>query len=139
MTSSVVAGTPGAERPRGTLVKQDDDSAQDDVGIRIPFGWSKRVVVPADAVLDIKGSPEWDKAALRCTVTDAQGQQVKLLPPPDNVPVESAAHGGMWVPLWTIAASFGEVTVGCLDPYRKIPNTETSFVRVVPRGVVFGR
>ncbi len=121
------------------MVIEDDDPAEADIGTRIPFGWSKKVVVPADAVLDIKGSPDWDKAALRCTVTDAQGRPVKLLPPPDNVPVESAGHGGMWVPLRTIAAPFGEVTVSCLDPDRKIPHTETSFVRVVPRSLVLGR
>lgn len=116
-----------------------DDPAENDIGVRIPLGSSKTAVVPADAVLDIKGEPDWDKAALRCKVTDVRGQYVKLLPPPDNIPAESAAHGGTWIALWTIAASPGAVlTVTCLDPDRKIPYTETSFVRVVPRGLLLG-
>ncbi|VEG16053.1 Uncharacterised protein [Mycolicibacterium phlei] len=122
------------------VVDMDDDPIQDDPGVRIPFGWSKKVAVPADAVLDIKGTPGWDKTALRCEVTDAQGQKLKLSSPPDDIPPESAAHGGTWIPLWTIAAASGAVlSVTCRDPDRKIPNTETSFVRVVPRGVVLGR
>ncbi|MFT8180715.1 hypothetical protein ACLXNF_24330 [Mycobacteroides chelonae] len=121
------------------VVDTDDDPTQDDPGVRIPFGWSKKVAVPADAVLEIKGALGWDRTALRCEVTDAQGQKVRLLSPPDDLPPENAAHGGTWIPLWTIAAASGAVlSVTCRDPDRKIPNTETSFVRVVPRGVVLG-
>ena len=131
MTSSIATG---AER---SPIDGSDDPPETDVSVRIPLGWSKTAVVPADAVVDIKGELDWDKDALRCTVTDGQGQHVKLLPPPDDVPVESAAHGGRWIPLWTIAASPGAVlTVTCLDPEQKIPYTETSFVRVVPRGLM---
>jgi hypothetical protein len=144
ITFSAVAcagGRPTSTETSGAVVVDaGDDPIGDDPGVRIPFGWSKEVVVPADAVLDIKGIPGWDKTVLRCAVTDAQGQKMTLLSPPDNIPPENAAHGGAWIPLWTISATPGAVlTVTCRDPDRKIPDTDTSFVRVVPRGLLLGR
>lgn len=113
----------------------DDDGGETTGGVRIPLGQTKTVQVPADAVMDIKGKQGWDAAVLECTATDASGQSIDLLPPDPSVPPESAAHGGTWTPIWTLAAAPGAVTVGCSDPGAQIQHTETSFIRVVPRGL----
>ncbi|QLY29188.1 hypothetical protein H0264_28435 [Nocardia huaxiensis] len=95
--------------------------------------------MPADAVLDIKGNPGWNSAALRCTATTGSGQAIDLLPPePDQQP-EQAAHGGTWISFWTVATAPGEITVGCSDPDNQIPYSATSFIRVVPRGIAMTR
>ncbi|WP_306359492.1 hypothetical protein [Nocardia sp. CC227C] len=104
---------------------------------RIPLGQTKVVVMPADAVLDIKGLAAWDRSALECTATDTSGAAIELLPPPADAEPEQAA-GGTWVPLWTVGATPGELTIGCGDPDGKLPDSATSFVRVVPRGIWFG-
>ncbi|MGH3725066.1 MAG: hypothetical protein ACRDUS_13205 [Mycobacterium sp.] len=112
-----------------------DDPGESGGAVRIPLGHSVKVAVPADAVLDIKGLQGWDKAALRCAVTDGAGQPVGLLPPPAGAEPERAAHGGTWISMWTVAAPPGELTIGCADPDSKIAESSTSFIRVVPRGM----
>lgn len=135
-TETTTGPTPN---PSVEPVDGSDDPGEANGGTRIPLGQTKVVLMPADAVLDIKGLPDWDKSALRCTATTASGQALELLPPDPTTPPEAAAHGGTWVPLWTVAAAPGEVTIGCTDPETKIPNSSTSFVRVVPRGIMFAR
>lgn len=112
-----------------------DDPGESAGAVRIPLGDSVKVAVPADAVLDIKGLHGWDKAALHCTVTDGAGQPVGLLPPPAGGDPEQAAHGGTWISMWTVAAPPGELAIGCAGPDSKIPESSTSFIRVVPRGM----
>lgn len=112
-----------------------DDPGETNGAVRIPLGQARTVPVPADAVLDIKGLPEWDRSALRCTATTGSGKQLELFPPDPGVQPEQAAHGGTWVPFWTVGAPPGEVTIQCADPGSRIPNGDTSFIRVVPRGL----
>ncbi|MFE3191952.1 hypothetical protein ACFXHA_23280 [Nocardia sp. NPDC059240] len=117
-------------------VDGSDDPGEQTGGVRIPLGETREINVPADAVLDIKGNPEWDRSALKCTVTDASGKQLDLLPPPADAQPEQAAHGGTWVPFSTIGAPAGDkLTVGCIDVDGKIGD-HTAFVRVVPRGIM---
>lgn len=119
-----------------TAVDGSDDPGEQGGGVRIPLGETRPVPVPADAVLDIKGNPDWDRAALKCTVTDSTGKALELLPPPADAKPEQAAHGGTWLPFFTIGAPAGQtLTVGCSDPEGKIGDS-TLFVRVVPRGVM---
>lgn len=115
---------------------EGDDLGERGGGVRVPLGSTAKLHAPADGVLDIKVEQEWDGSVLRCTAIDESGQSVALLPPPRGEAAEPAAHGGMWVPLWTIAATPSEITVGCADPDHRIPNYETAFIRVVPRGLL---
>ncbi|WP_067542227.1 hypothetical protein [Nocardia crassostreae] len=133
-TKSEPAASPS---PTTRVNDASDDPGETGGGVRIPLGQTKVVPVPADAVLDIKGEQDWDKSVLQCTATSATGEAIELLPPPSDAQPEEAAHGGVWMPMWTVAAAPGEVTIGCADPDKRIPHSDTSFVRVVPRGLPF--
>ncbi|MEV6278574.1 hypothetical protein [Nocardia sp. NPDC051832] len=111
-----------------------DDPGETNGAVRIPLGQTRTVQVPADAVVDIKGNADWTQADLKCTAVTASGQQLDLLAPPADAQPESAAHGGTWLPLWTVSAPAGEITVGCDGASDRVGNT--SFVRVVPRGLM---
>lgn len=106
-------------------------------GVRIALGESKKVAVPADAVMDIRVPAEWGPAAneLRCTVVDSSGRNEDLRS--SDVKKTESVNGKDWVTVWTFsAAPVGDVTVGCKDPDSKIAAAHPdAFVRVVPRGV----
>ncbi|MGX1773688.1 hypothetical protein ACWIGW_16370 [Nocardia brasiliensis] len=136
-------GCSKAESPRvaeptrpsiSSSVDGSDDPGDDPGVVRIPLGATAKVLIPADAVLDIKGDPAWDKTVLRCTATTSDGKPLELLTAEPGEP-EQAAHGGVWVALWSVGAAPGELVVGCSDPDKRIPNSDTAFVRVVPRGI----
>ncbi|MFE6858606.1 hypothetical protein [Nocardia sp. NPDC057668] len=139
------AGTPSAPVTTVTSVtptpgpaNESDDPGEQGGGVRIPLGDTQRVAVPADAVLDIKGKAKWEPAWVQCTVVDSAGNPVELLPPPADAEPESAAHGGTYLPFYTIAAPAsapgGGVDVTCVGVDGKLGPTD--FVRVVPRGVM---
>lgn len=112
----------------------DDDEAG---GVRIALGETKKVPVPADAVMDIRVPAEWgqDANALRCTAVDSSGRNEDLRS--SDVKKTESVNGKDWMTVWTFsAAPIGDVTVGCNDPESKIAAAHPdAFVRVVPRGV----
>ncbi|MBL1074014.1 hypothetical protein JK358_06365 [Nocardia sp. 2] len=122
-----------------TVTNDGDDPGEPNGGTRIPLGQTKVVIAPADAVLDIKGLRDWTAADLTCTAVTESGTALELLPPPADAQPEEAAHGGTWMPLWTVGAAPGPVTIGCKAVDNRIPNADTSFVRVVPRGLMLGQ
>ncbi|WP_405489440.1 hypothetical protein [Nocardia sp. NBC_00511] len=117
------------------IVDGSDDPGESNGAVRIPLGETRRVTLPADAVLDIKVVQGGDWSALRCTALLGAGQPLDLLPPPPDAQPEQAAHGATWVPLWTVAVAPGAVTVGCTEPTSRTPGATTDFIRVVPRGL----
>ncbi|MBF6176969.1 hypothetical protein [Nocardia otitidiscaviarum] len=137
-TNSSPTGTTSTTTTTVPTATGNDDPGEATGAERVPLGQTKVVIMPADAVLDIKGLQEWDRSALRCTATSASGEGIELLPPPADAEPEQGAQGATWVPLWTVGATPGELTIGCSDPEGKIPDSANSFVRVVPRGIWFG-
>lgn len=126
-TNSAASGTTGPS--------SGDDTPGS--GSRISLGETKTVLMPADAVMDIKVPAEWGDAAdaLRCTVTDAASGRAEDLHSSELAKKESIG-GKEWTTLWTFASPpNAELTVGCADPDEKIKATETRYIRVTPRGV----
>lgn len=126
-TSSSVETTPAA-----------GEDSETGGGVRIALGETKKVAVPADAVMDIRVPAEWGTAAneLRCTVVDSSGRNEDLRS--SDVKKTESVNGKDWMTVWTFsAAPVGDVTVGCKDPDSKIAAAHPdAFVRVVPRGVM---
>ncbi|MET8874967.1 hypothetical protein [Nocardia sp. NPDC004604] len=105
-------------------------------GVRIPLGETKKVPIPADAVMDIKVPVDWAAAttSLRCTVTDSTGRNEDLRSTNTNKPENIG--GKEWMTLWTFSSPPGaEVTVGCKDPESKIAAGDNQVIRVIPRGI----
>ncbi|MFI9509641.1 hypothetical protein [Nocardia sp. NPDC052566] len=106
-------------------------------GVRIPLGETKIVVVPADAVMDIKVPVDWGQASagLRCTVTDSTGRNEDLRS--SDAKKQETIAGKEWTTLWTFAAApNAELTVGCKDPDAKVSGEhQNPFIRVIPRGI----
>ncbi|WP_433683322.1 hypothetical protein [Nocardia sp. CA-119907] len=105
-------------------------------GARIPLGETKKVPIPADAVMDIRVPVDWSAAttSLRCTVTDSTGRNEDLRS--TNTNKQENIGGKEWMTLWTFSSPPGaEVTVGCKDPESKIAAGDNPVIRVVPRGI----
>ncbi|WP_433732643.1 hypothetical protein ACQP0C_09995 [Nocardia sp. CA-129566] len=105
-------------------------------GVRIPLGETKKVPIPADAVMDIRVPVDWSAAttSLRCTVTDSTGRNEDLRS--TNTNKQENIGGKEWMTLWTFSSPPGaEVTVGCKDPESKIAAGDNPAIRVVPRGI----
>ncbi|MCU1642757.1 MAG: hypothetical protein JWN03_3032 [Nocardia sp.] len=140
-TSSTASGSSTPTAPSTTFDPADHSDDDEHGGaVRVPLGETRKVLVPADAVMEIKVPASWGSSiALRCTATDAGGQRVELRPP-DAVQPEQVREM-TWTPLQTFSApANAEVTVGCSDPATKIPpNDSITFIRVVPRGLMPGR
>jgi hypothetical protein len=131
MTSTV---TPTTNSVSATVAPSDVTEPSD--GVRITFGETKEVTIPADAVMDIKVPAEWGPAAsnLRCTVTDSTGRNEDLRS--SDVKKQETIGGKEWLTIWTFSSPpAAEVTVGCKDPDSKVPVTDTNYIRVVPRGI----
>ncbi|MEV0245578.1 hypothetical protein AB0H76_03195 [Nocardia sp. NPDC050712] len=106
-------------------------------GVRIPLGKSETVVVPADAVMDIKVPAAWggSVSALRCTVTDSSGRNEDLRSGDQRK--HESLDGRDWTTLWTFSSSPAtEVTVGCKDPQSKVSTGDVDYLRVTPRGLL---
>ncbi|MEV6278553.1 hypothetical protein [Nocardia sp. NPDC051832] len=106
-------------------------------GVRIPLGDTETVVVPADAVMDIKVPAAWGDAVatLRCTVTDSTGRNEDLRSGDQRK--RESVEGRDWITLWTFSSSPAtEVTVGCKDPQAKISTGDVDYLRVAPRGLM---
>jgi hypothetical protein len=105
-------------------------------GVRITFGETEKVTIPADAVMDIKVPAEWGPAAsnVRCTVTDSTGRNEDLRS--SDVKKQETIGGEEWLTIWTFSSPpAAEVTVGCKDPDSTVPATDTHYILVVPRGI----
>ncbi|MFX0575321.1 hypothetical protein [Nocardia nepalensis] len=105
-------------------------------GVRIALGETKKVPIPADAVMDIKVPVDWGAAtaSLRCTVTDSTGRNEDLRS--TNTKKQETIGGIEWMTLWTFSSPAGaEVTVGCKDPESKIAAADSPAIRVTPRGI----
>ncbi|MFI7670851.1 hypothetical protein [Nocardia sp. NPDC049526] len=105
-------------------------------GVRIPLGETKKVPIPADAVMDIKVPVDWGAASgsLRCAVTDSTGRNEDLRS--TNAKKQETIGGKEWMTLWTFSSPAGaEVTVGCKDRESKIAAGDDHLIRVVPRGI----
>ncbi len=133
-TSTSAAAAPSASAT--TSEARDEEAA--DSGVRILLGESKKVPVPADAVLDIKAPVAWgpDANSIRCTVTDSSGRNEDLRSSDAKKP--ETIGGAEWVTVWTFSsAPNGDVTVACKDPESKIAAAHRDpYLRVVPRGIV---
>ncbi|MGX1773604.1 hypothetical protein ACWIGW_15940 [Nocardia brasiliensis] len=131
-TSSSGAATSSSAAPAAD--SNNDDEAG---GVRIALGETKKVPIPADAVMDIRVPADWGAAAntLRCTAVDSSGRNEDLRS--SDVKKTETVNGKDWVTVWTFSsAPAGEVTVGCKDPDSSIAAAHPApFVRVVPRGV----
>ncbi|MEU8898939.1 hypothetical protein [Nocardia sp. NPDC048505] len=106
-------------------------------GVRIALGATETVVMPADAVMDIKVPAAWGQsaAALRCTVTDGTGRNEDLRSGDQRK--QESFEGRDWTTLWTFSSSPAtEVTVGCKDPQSKVDLGDIDYVRVTPRGLM---
>ncbi|MFF2550624.1 hypothetical protein ACFVUS_06465 [Nocardia sp. NPDC058058] len=136
------SGTSTSTAPVTSTVTADplaDDDAERGGGVRVLIGQTKKVPIPADAVMDIKVPESWNPAtatALRCTATDRNGTVLELRKP-DGVYREQVRETS-WVTQRTFSAPAGdEVTVGCTDPESAVaPDSSITFIRVVPRGVM---
>ncbi|MFI6047197.1 hypothetical protein ACIA8C_36640 [Nocardia sp. NPDC051321] len=133
---SSASSNPGTSSSTGATTTAGDDS-ETGGGVRIALGETKKVAVPADAVMDIRMPAEWGPAAneLRCTVVDSSGRNEDLRS--SDAKKTESVNGKDWMTVWTFsAAPVGDVTVGCTDPDSKIAAAHPdAFVRVVPRGV----
>ncbi|MEU2030383.1 hypothetical protein [Nocardia amamiensis] len=127
-TSAVAAATTTAAR----------DHDEPGGVVRVLLGDTKKVPVPADAVLDIRAPAAWGQAAnsIRCTVTDSSGRNEDLRS--SDVKKIEMVGGTEWMTLWTFSsAPDGDVTVVCKDPASKIAAANPHpYLRVVPRGIV---
>ncbi|MGY4102744.1 hypothetical protein ACW2Q0_24770 [Nocardia sp. R16R-3T] len=106
-------------------------------GVRIPLGDTKKVPIPADAVMDIKVPVDWGvaSASLRCAVTDSTGRNEDLRS--TDTKKQETIGGQEWMTLWTFSSPPGaEVTVGCKDPDSKIAQGDDRTIWVIPRGIV---
>ncbi|GAB2640451.1 hypothetical protein [Nocardia goodfellowii] len=106
-------------------------------GVRVPLGDTEMVVVPADAVMDIKVPAAWGDAVagLRCTVTDSTGRNEDLRSGDQRK--RETVDGRDWTTLWTFSSSPAtEVTVGCKDPQAKVDTGDVDYLRVTPRGLL---
>jgi len=122
--SGSVSATPGSTEPQ-----------EPGTGVRIALGETKKVPIPADAVMDIKVPADWGPAmsSLRCAVTDSTGRNEDLRS--TNVKKSETIGGKEWMTLWTFSSPAGsEVAVGCKDPESKIA-ADNPLIRVVPRGI----
>ncbi|MET7769550.1 hypothetical protein [Nocardia sp. NPDC005366] len=128
--TSSIASTSGA--PQTTTERRAEEQG---AGVRIPIGATRAVVIPADAIMDIKAPAEWGDAisGLRCTVTDSSGRNEDLRS--SDLKKREDIAGSEWITLWTFSSTPAtEVTVGCRDTADKIPADEAHFIRVAPRG-----
>ncbi|MFC9894203.1 hypothetical protein ACFVMC_10965 [Nocardia sp. NPDC127579] len=128
-TSTTVAPTSTPAPPPPPVVE----------GVRIPLGETEMVVVPADAVMDIKVPAAWGGpvAGLRCTVTDSTGRNEDLRSGDQRKRENFEGHE--WFTLWTFSSSPAtEVTVGCKDPQAKVDANAVDYLRVTPRGLLPG-
>lgn len=136
-TSSNTASTSSAASstsPVNAAAGQDD--AESGAGVHIAPGETRTVLIPADAVMDIKVPAAWGDAVtgLRCTVTDSSGRNEDLRS--SDVKKREEIAGTEWVTLWTFSSPPAtEVTVGCKDPGNKIAAAEPHYIRVAPRGM----
>ncbi|RJO75197.1 hypothetical protein D5S18_17720 [Nocardia panacis] len=121
------AAHPAANSPAAT--SNSTTSTDPELGTRIPLGDTGRVVIPADAVMDIKAPAALAGAGLRCTVVDAAGRNQDLR----SAKRSETIRGEEWVTLWTFSAAPNtELTVGCKDPTAHAP--ADAAIRVLPRG-----
>ncbi|MFG1791268.1 hypothetical protein [Nocardia sp. NPDC049149] len=130
------SGAASSSSDAATTPDPDTDTAAGD-GVRIALGETKKVPIPADAVMDIRAPADWGQAAngLRCTVVDSSGRNEDLRS--SDVKKTESVNGKDWMTVWTFSsAPIGDVTVGCKDPDSKIAAAHPSpVIRVVPRGV----
>ncbi|WP_156371221.1 hypothetical protein [Nocardia arizonensis] len=132
--SSVTSSVPPPPTPADTTVAQPVEEYG--TGVRIAVGETKPVVIPADAVMDIKAPVAWGDAlsGLRCAVTDGTGRNEDLRS--SDVKKHEDIAGAEWVTLWTFSSQPGsEVTVGCKDPGDRIRVEGQRSILVAPRGV----
>ncbi|MBF6297015.1 hypothetical protein IU459_05590 [Nocardia amamiensis] len=131
-TSAVAAASAAAT----TTAARDHDEPGGVV--RVLLGETKKVPVPADAVLDIRVPATWGQAAngIRCTVTASSGQNEDLRS--SDVKKIEMVGGTEWMTLWTFSsAPDGDVIVVCKDPASKIAAAHPHpYLRVVPRAIV---
>ncbi|MEV6321242.1 hypothetical protein AB0M45_08605 [Nocardia sp. NPDC051787] len=131
-TSAVAAASAAAT----TTAARDHDEAGGVV--RVLLGDTKKVPVPAEAVLDIRAPAAWGQAAngIRCTVTDSSGRNEDLRS--SDVKKTETVGGTEWMTLWTFSSTpNADITVACKDPASKIAAAHAHpYLRVVPRGIV---
>lgn len=131
------SSTAAAASSSTTAAPDASDDDEPGAGVRIPIGETKKVTVPADAVMDIKVPQSWAQAtALRCTAVDSSGRNEDLRSTDAKKP--ETIHGQEWITLWTFSSPpNAEITVGCKDPDRKLPTDNPNpFIRVAPRGLL---
>ncbi|WP_227996043.1 hypothetical protein [Nocardia australiensis] len=119
-----------------TTAAAPSEVRESDGGVRITLGETKMVVVPADAVMDIKVPAEWGSAvsSVRCAVTDSTGRNEDLRS--SDVKKRESIAGSDWLTIWTFSSPpAAEVTVGCKTPDPAAPVSGKQEIRVVPRGL----
>ncbi|MFE7797942.1 hypothetical protein [Nocardia sp. NPDC057440] len=119
-----------------TAAPEPGDTAEPGGGVRITLGETEKVLVPADAVMDIKVLAKWGAAVagLRCTVTDSTGRNEDLRS--SDVKKQESIAGEDWTTIWTFSSPpAAEVSVGCKDPDARITATDIDYIRVAPRGL----
>ncbi|MFQ6396556.1 hypothetical protein ACLMAJ_24175 [Nocardia sp. KC 131] len=135
-SSSAATSTVASTANPVTATPDPSDIAEPEGGMRITLGENEKVVIPADAVMDIKVPAEWGPASssLRCTVTDGTGRNEDLRS--SDVKKQESFDGKDWMTIWTFSSPpAADVTVGCKDPDSKITATDIDYIRVVPRGL----
>ncbi|WP_040694266.1 hypothetical protein [Nocardia vinacea] len=134
--STTAASSSSAPSETSSVSATPVENEEPDGGVRIPLGETKKVPIPADAVMDIKVPVDWGAASgsLRCAVTDSTGRNEDLRS--TNTKKQETIGGKEWMTLWTFSSPAGaEVTVGCKDPESKIAAGDDHLIRVVPRGI----
>ncbi|WP_433201015.1 hypothetical protein ACQP1G_09545 [Nocardia sp. CA-107356] len=135
-TTAASASSAASESSSVSAMPAATENEEPGSGMRIPLGETKKVPIPADAVMDIKVPVDWGAGtmSLRCTVTDSTGRNEDLRS--TDIKKPETIDGKQWMTLWTFSSPAGaEVTVGCKDPESKIAAGADPAIRVVPRGI----
>jgi hypothetical protein len=134
--STTTASSSSAPAETSSVTAKPIENEEPADGVRIPLGETKKVPIPADAVMDIRVPVDWGAASesLRCAVTDSTGRNEDLRS--TNTKKQETIGGKEWMTLWTFSSPAGaEVTVGCKDPESKLAPGDDHLIRVVPRGI----
>ncbi|MGV9820757.1 hypothetical protein [Nocardia xishanensis] len=132
-TAATSSAAPAHPAGATTTASKDADPAG---GIRIPLGETRKVPIPADAIMEITVLAEWGAAVntVRCTVTDNNGRNEDLRS--SEPKKQEHIAGKKWITLWAFSSPPAtEVTVGCQDVGNVVADPHLRYIRVVPRGL----